>query len=33
MKKLGLGGGGGRGLANKVYYGRCANGEYPKINV
>ena len=28
-----LGGGGGVGLANKVYYGRSANGEYPKINV
>ena len=21
------------GLADIVYYGRCANGEYPKINV
>ena len=29
------GGGGGPkgGLADIVYYGRCANGEYPKINV
>ena len=29
------GGGGGQkgGLADIVYYGRCANGEYPKINV
>ena len=23
------GGGGGEGGGNKVYYGRCAKGEYP----
>ena len=26
---VGGGGGGGGGGGNKVYYGRCAKGEYP----